>query len=126
MGLVDCTSRRPNQKAEKVSAYDEEFLLAKLDLISASASSLNIKSIQYAPYLRNLLNLHDPAPQLTNKSEPAINSLRTISTFDTRLHAHELYLYLASQERIEIPFTIQIILNIYTPRRCSYQLHYTR
>ena len=30
MGLVDCISRDPNQKAKKVSAYDEEFIVAKL------------------------------------------------------------------------------------------------
>ena len=28
MGLVDYISRQPNQKAKKVSAYDEEFIVA--------------------------------------------------------------------------------------------------
>ena len=34
MGLVDYISRNPSQKAKKVSAYDEEFIVAKLKLIS--------------------------------------------------------------------------------------------
>ena len=43
MGLVDYISRHPNQKARKVSAYDEVFIAAKLKLISASVDSLNLK-----------------------------------------------------------------------------------
>ena len=40
MGLVDYISGYPNQKAKNVSAYDEEFIVAKLKLISASVNSL--------------------------------------------------------------------------------------
>ena len=49
-GLVDYISRHPNQKAKKKlrdEIYDEEFFLAKLELISASANSLNLNSGQF-------------------------------------------------------------------------------
>ena len=36
MGLVDYVLRHPNQKAEKVCAHAEEFIVANLDTISAS------------------------------------------------------------------------------------------
>ena len=48
MGLVDYISRNPNQKDEKVSAYDEKFIFAKLKLISASVNSFILKSSQSA------------------------------------------------------------------------------
>ena len=43
-----------------------------LELFSASAYSLNMKSIQSAPPLNNLFETHDPAPQITTKSEYGI------------------------------------------------------
>ena len=48
-GLVDYISRHPKRRAEKKSAdeiYNEKFFVAKLQLISASASSLNLNSSQ--------------------------------------------------------------------------------
>ena len=40
LGLIECSSRLPNQKANSVSAYDEEIFVAKLELIFASANWL--------------------------------------------------------------------------------------
>ena len=37
MGLVDYMSRDPQQKAVNISAYDEQFIVAKLDVIKRSA-----------------------------------------------------------------------------------------
>ena len=37
MGLVDYISRDPQQKAFNISAYDEQFIVAKLDVIKRSA-----------------------------------------------------------------------------------------
>ena len=37
MGLVDYISREPQQKAVNISAYDEQFIVAKLDAIKRSA-----------------------------------------------------------------------------------------
>ena len=85
LGLVDYISRHPNQKTKKVSVYDENISVAKLNRISASSYSLNLKSNQSAPHLHNLITVHDPAPQITIYSEPAIKSINTINTFDTRL-----------------------------------------
>ena len=89
MGRVDYISRHPNQKAKKLSAYDEEFIVAKLDLISASANSLNLKSWKSTPHLEYLLKLHNHAPRITTNCETAIKSINTIIIFDTRLHKHE-------------------------------------
>ena len=48
MGLVDYLSRHPSQKAEKVSAYDEEFIVAKLKLISTSINALELNTTHSA------------------------------------------------------------------------------
>ena len=59
MGLVDYISRHPNQKAKKVSAYDEKkrnFFVAKLKLISASIKSLDLKTSEPASHLHQLIN----------------------------------------------------------------------
>ena len=54
MGLVDYNSRHPNQKAKNVSAYAEEFIVAKLKLISASINSLVLKTAEPASHLHQL------------------------------------------------------------------------
>ena len=38
MGLVDYISLDPQQKAVNISAYDEQFIVAKLDVIKHSAT----------------------------------------------------------------------------------------
>ena len=54
-GLVDYISRNPSQKAKKVSAYDEEFIVAKLKLISTSINSLELNNTKPASHLHKLL-----------------------------------------------------------------------
>ena len=51
MDLVDYISRHPSQKAKKVSAYDEDFIVAKLKLKSASINSLELNNTKPAPHL---------------------------------------------------------------------------
>ena len=51
MGLVDYISRHTNQKAKKVSAYDEELIVAKLNLIFKSVNSINFKLSHFASHL---------------------------------------------------------------------------
>ena len=51
IGLMDYISRHPSRKAKKVSAYDEEFIVAKSKLIFASVSSLNLKITEPAIHL---------------------------------------------------------------------------
>ena len=84
MGLVDCNSRHPNKKAKKISLYDEEFTVAKHELISASVNSLKVNSSQSASHLRTLLQVPDLAPQNIPKSKPAIQSINKISRLVTR------------------------------------------
>ena len=46
MGLVDYISRQPNQKAESITQYDEEFMVATLSRISDAITTLFSNSPQ--------------------------------------------------------------------------------
>ena len=93
MGLVDFISRNPSQKAKKVSTYNEEFIVAKLKLISKSINTLELKTEHPASHLHQLLTNHtlDPqntpkietynsAHQITPKFESLNNSINSISS----------------------------------------------
>ena len=54
MGLVDYISRHPSQKAKEISTYDEEFIVAKLKLISTSINSLELNKTKPATHLHQL------------------------------------------------------------------------
>ena len=69
MGLVGYIFRSPNQKAKENFAYDEEFIVAKSKLISASVNSLNLKLTESAVHLNKLIQAHDPAHQITPKCD---------------------------------------------------------
>ena len=97
MGLVDYISRRPNQKARKVSAYDEVFIAAKLKLISASVDSLNLKP---GSAIHKLIQAHDPAYQITPIFEATHNATTLISTHATRVHEHDSHLSLPLRNQI--------------------------
>ena len=68
MSLVDYISRHPSQKVKKVSAYDKEFIVAKLKLIFTSINSLELKNTTPATHLHQLLVKHNPALQITPKN----------------------------------------------------------
>ena len=100
MGLVDYISRNPNQKATKKFPHTmKNFVVAKLDLISAFVNPLNVNISQSAHLLLTLLQLHDFKPQITPNNKPAIKSINTISTFGTRSHTHDFYLSPAPQNQ---------------------------
>ena len=61
MGLFDYISRHPSQKAKKVSAYDEEFIVAKLKLISTSINALELNNTKCASQLHQLIITRNPA-----------------------------------------------------------------
>ena len=86
MGFVDYISRHLNQKDKKVSAHDEEFIVAKLKLISASINSLELHTTKPAPHLNQLLKAHDPASQITPKIEGNNKAINLISTHAARVH----------------------------------------
>ena len=101
MGLVDYISRNPFRKAKKVSAYDEEFIVAKLKFISKSINALQFNITHSASHLHHLLtnhNLalqntakieaHNPALQITSKVEASIKSINSVRTNATRVSEH--------------------------------------
>ena len=101
MGLVDYISRNPSQRAKKVSAYDEEFIVAKLKLISKSINALELIITHPASYLHHLLEnhtlalqntpkieAHDFVPQIKPKVESSTKSINSISTHATRVNEH--------------------------------------
>ena len=51
MGLVDYISRNPQQKAVNISAYDEQFKVAKLDVIKRSAKRFLINAENYTDFV---------------------------------------------------------------------------
>ena len=100
MEVVDYISRHPNHKAIKVSAQDEEFIVAKIKLISASVIFLNLKSNESAVQFNKIVQAHDPAHQITPKFEAAINAINLISTHAKRLYKHNSYLSPAPRNHI--------------------------
>ena len=101
MGLVDYISRNPSQKAKKISTCDEEFIVAKLKLISKSVNALELNTEHPASHLQQLLTNYTLGPQNTSKIEildPALqttpkigttnNSINSFSTRATRVREH--------------------------------------
>ena len=104
MGLIDYISRHPSQKAKKFSAYDEEFIVAKLKLISTSINAIKLNNTKSASHLHQLLLAHNPALRITPKIEthnpasqikPKIEALNKainlISTHAARVCKHIYY-----------------------------------
>ena len=79
------------KKLKKVSAYDDEFIVANLKLISASINSLELKNTKSAPHLHQLLLAHDPALQITPKIEANNKAINLISTLAARVYKHVFY-----------------------------------
>ena len=69
MGLADYISRDPQQQAVNISAYDEQFILAKMDVIKRSAKRFLLNAENYVdfaarnPYTKSVIN----NPNSTNK-----------------------------------------------------------
>ena len=101
MGLVDYISRNPSQKAKKISTYEEEIIVAKLNLISKSINALELNTEHPASHLHQLLTNYTLDPQNTSKIEildqalqitPKIgttnNTVNSINTRATRVREH--------------------------------------
>ena len=69
-----------------MSAYDKEFFVAKLNLISASVNSLQLNSNDSAHLLHNLMQAHNPSAQITPKIESTSKAINLNSTHGTRVH----------------------------------------
>ena len=96
---VDYCSRHPNQKAKKVSAFDEEFIVAKLKLISASVNSLNLKSSEPAFQLSRLIQAHDPAHQITLQTEAIDMAISLFGIHAAGVHKHDYYISPATRKQ---------------------------
>ena len=83
MGLVDYISRNPSQKAKKISTYDEEFIVAKLNLISKSINALELNTEYPASHLHQLLTNYTLDPQNTSKIEILDPALQTTPKNET-------------------------------------------
>ena len=101
MGLVDYISLNPSQRAKNVSAYDEEFIVAKLKLISKTINALELNITHPAYHLHHLLANHTLAlqntpkieahgfvSQIKPKVETSTKSINSISTHATRVNEH--------------------------------------
>ena len=98
-GLVFYISRHPNQKAKKVTAYDEEFIVAKLKLISASVSSQNLNTSEPASHLQKVIKALDPAYRFTPKTVTIDREINLIGTHAARVHKHDYYISLVSRKQ---------------------------
>ena len=69
MGLVDYVSREPQQKAVSISAYDEQFIVAKLDVIERGAKRFLLIAENYVDFAAR-----NPLTKLaSNNSNPLTN-----------------------------------------------------
>ena len=68
MGLVDYISREPQQKAVNISAYDEQFIVSKLNAIKRSAKRFLLNAENYIDFaVRNpLIKQASNTPHSTN------------------------------------------------------------
>ena len=68
MGLVDYISRDPQQKAVNISAHDEQFIVAKLDMIKRSAKRFLINAENYTNFepLNPLIKQSSKTPHSNN------------------------------------------------------------
>ena len=91
----------PFQTAKKVSAYDEELIVAKLKLISTSINALELNTTKSASHLHQLLiahnsplqitpkiETHNPALQITTKIEAHNEAINLITTHAARVCKH--------------------------------------
>ena len=87
MGLVDYMSRDPQQKAVNISAYEEQFIVANLDVIKRGAKRFLLNAENYTNFAaRNpLLNQASITPNSINKlgiefapRNPEFSALRKI------------------------------------------------
>ena len=98
MGLVDYISRDPSQKAKKVSAYDEEFIVAKLKLISTSINAIEINNTKSASHFYQLLLKHNPALRIT----PKIETHNPASQIKIKIEAHNKAINLISTHAAQV------------------------
>ena len=115
MGLVDYISRDPHQQAANISTYDEQFIVAKLDVIRRSAKRFLLNAKNYVDFAarnqstkcvvnnpNSTNNLcsdfaprnpeHSTSTQIDDSiSELTINNLNSIPKIETTNIPHSLF-----------------------------------
>ena len=104
MGLVDYISRNPFAKAKKVSAYDENFVVATISITPDSFKNLIRTKTHTLQKISSILKLNShsySSNQLIATQIPIL--MRNISRFCTKPVALQLFYY-------RIPLTTQLAL----------------
>ena len=92
MGLVDYISRDPQQKAVNISAYDEQFIVAKLDVIKRSAKRFLLNAENYVdfaarnPLKKRALNNPNSSNNLCSEFAPRNPEYSTITINDKSIN----------------------------------------
>ena len=100
MGLEDYISWKPNQRAKKISAYDDEFIVPKLKIISPSVNSLSLKSTKRVIQFKQINTSTRSCTSITPKIEATHNAINLLSTHATRVLKHDSYLSPAPRSQI--------------------------
>ena len=88
MGLVDYISRDPQQQAVNISAYDEQFIVAKLDVIKRSAKRFLLNAENYIdfaarnPLTKSVINNPNSTNKLCSEFAPRNPEYSTITQND--------------------------------------------
>ena len=92
MGLVDNISRDPQQKAVNISAYDEQFIVAKLDVIKRSAKRFLLNAENYVefternPFTKQASNTPNSTNKLCSEFAPRNPGYSSITDSDNSLN----------------------------------------
>ena len=92
MGLVDYISRDPQQKAVNISAYDEQFIVAKLDVIKHSAKRFLLNAENYGdfatrnPLKKRASNKPNSSNKLCSEFAPRNPEYSTITNNDNSIN----------------------------------------
>ena len=91
MGLVDYISRDPKQKAVNISAYDEQFIVAKLDVIKRGAKRFLLNAENYIdfaarnPLLKQVSNTSNSINKLGSEFAPRNPEYSAITEYDNTI-----------------------------------------
>ena len=91
MGLVDYISRDPQQKTVNISAYDEQFIVAKLDIIKRSAKRFLLNAEKYInfaarnPFLKKASNTPNSINKLGSDFAPRNPEFSAITETDNTI-----------------------------------------
>ena len=92
MGLVDYISRDSQQKAVNISAFDEQFIVAKLDVIKRSAKRFLLNADNYVdfaarnPLTKRASNNPNSSNKLCSEFAPRIPEYSTITNNDNSIN----------------------------------------